>query len=49
MSEIQATKKRSHIPFRYILAIIFAVLETVTIVAIVMDLSYYVPYFYLMV
>lgn len=41
--------KGKHIPFRYIAAIIFALLETGAIVAIVMALSYYVPYFYLAV
>lgn len=41
--------RKTYIPFRYILAIVIAVLETVTIVAIVLGLCYYVPYFYLMV
>ena len=42
-------KQETYIPFRYIVAITFAVLETAAIVAIVIALSYYVPYFYLMV
>lgn len=41
--------KEKNIPFRYIAAIIFALLETVTILAVVIALSYYVPYFYLVV
>lgn len=39
----------NYIPIRFLLAIALAVLETVTIVAIVIALSYYVPYFYLAV
>lgn len=39
----------NYIPVRFILAIALAVLETLTIVAIVIALSYYVPYFYLAV
>ncbi|MBQ7936240.1 MAG: hypothetical protein IJ333_07845 [Clostridia bacterium] len=31
------------------MAILFAVLETVAVIAIVLAFSYYVPYFYLMV
>lgn len=37
----------NYIPIRYIIAILLAVLETVAVIAIVMLLSYYVPYFYL--
>lgn len=37
----------NYIPFRYILAILLAVLETAAVIAIVLLLSYYVPYFYL--
>lgn len=44
-----AEKEVSYIPVRFILAIIFAVLETLAILAIVTALSYYVPYFYLLV
>ena len=39
----------NYIPLRFILAIVFAVLETAAIVGIVIALSYYVPYFYLAV
>lgn len=39
----------NYVPVRFILAIALAVLETVTIVAIVIALSYYVPYFHLAV
>ena len=39
----------NYIPVRFILAIVLAVLETAAIVAIVIALSYYVPYFYLAV
>ena len=39
----------NYIPVRFILAIALAVLETLTIVAIVIALCYYVPYFYLAV
>ena len=42
-------KKPTHIPMRYITAIVIAVLETLTIVAIVLALSFYVPYFHLLV
>lgn len=43
------TKERVvyYIPIRYIIAILLAVLETAAVIAIVMLLSYYVPYFYL--
>lgn len=49
MEKLNRRKKCFYIPIRYILAIVIAVLETVTIVAIVMALSWYVPYFYLLV
>lgn len=39
-------KEVNYIPLRYILAILFAVLETVAIIAIVVLLCYYIPYFY---
>ena len=39
----------NYIPVRFILAIMLAVLETLTILTIVAALSYYVPYFYLLV
>lgn len=42
-------KKVSYIPFRYCLAILLVVLETLAILAIVIALCYYVPYFYLLV
>lgn len=43
------TKEReiNYIPVRYIVAILVAVLETTAVIAVVMLLSYYVPYFYL--
>ena len=37
----------NYIPVRYIVAILLAVLETAAVIAIVLLLSYYVPYFYL--
>lgn len=37
----------NYIPVRYIVAILLAVLETAAVIAIVMLLSYYVPYFYM--
>lgn len=37
----------NYIPVRYIIAILLAVLETAAVIAIVLLLSYYVPYFYL--
>jgi len=37
----------NYIPVRYIVAILLAVWETAAVIAIVMLLSYYVPYFYL--
>ncbi len=42
-------KEVNYIPLRYILAIALAVAETVIIIAIVLWLSYYVPYFYIAV
>ena len=42
-------KKMNDIPFRYCLAIILAILETLAILAIVIALSYFVPYFYLFI
>ena len=42
-------KEVNYIPLRYIIAILFAVLETAAIIAIVMLLTYYVPYFYVAV
>ena len=37
----------NYIPVRYIVAIALAVLETAAVIAVVLLLSYYVPYFYL--
>ena len=37
----------NYIPIRYILAILLTVLETAAVIAVVMLLSYHVPYFYL--
>lgn len=42
-----AEREINYIPIRYIIAILLAVLETALVIAIVMLLSYYVPYFYL--
>ncbi len=42
-------KEVNYIPVRFILAIIFAVLETAAVIAAVMVCSYYIPYFYLLV
>ncbi len=39
-------KKFKYIPLRYIIAMLIAVLEIVTIIGIVVALCYYVPYFY---
>ena len=39
----------NYIPVRFILAIVFAVLETAAVIAAVMVCSYYIPYFYLLV
>ena len=39
----------NYIPVRFILAILFAVLETAAVIAAVMACSYYIPYFYLLV
>lgn len=51
MKENQSSGKRKipHIPIRFILAILLAILEIAMIVGIVIALSYYVPYFYLAV
>ena len=43
--EIETTY--THIPFRYILAMLITVLEIVAIIGIVVLLCYYVPYFYI--
>ena len=40
-------RETNYIPVRYILAIALAILETAAVIAVVMLLSYYVPYFYL--
>lgn len=45
----QVDREVNYIPVRFILAILFAVLETAAVIAIVIALSYYVPYFYLAV
>ena len=42
-------KDVTYIPVRFIFAIFFAVLETLAVIAIVIALCAYVPYFYLMV
>lgn len=42
-------KEVNYIPVRFILAIVFAVLETAAVIAAVMVCSYYIPYFYLLV
>ena len=42
-------KEVNYIPVRFILAILFAVLETAAVIAAVMVCSYYIPYFYLLV
>lgn len=42
-------KEIKYIPFRYYLAILLAILETLAILAIVIALCYYVPYFYILV
>ena len=44
-----AEQEIDYIPLRFILAIIMAIAETAAIIAIVILLSYYVPYFYLAV
>lgn len=40
-------KEINYIPVRYIIAILITLLEVLTILGIVVGLSYYVPYFYL--
>lgn len=47
--DIDRTEEReiNYIPVRYIVAILLAIFETVAVIAIVILLSYYVPYFYL--
>lgn len=45
----KAKRKIPHIPMRFIIAILLAVLETAMIVGILVALSYYVPYFYLLI
>ncbi len=40
-------REYNYIPFRYILAIIFTILEILAIIGIVVLLCYYVPYFYI--
>lgn len=40
-------KEMTYIPFRYILAIFLTVLETLTVIAILIILAKYVPYFYI--
>lgn len=37
----------NYIPVRFILAIVFAILETAAVIAAVIACSYYIPYFYL--
>ena len=39
----------NYIPVRFILAIVFAILETAAVIAAVMACSYYIPYFYILV
>lgn len=41
----QTEKDISYIPFRYILAILITAAETIAVVAIVIALMYYIPYF----
>lgn len=41
----QTEKDISYIPFRYILAILITVAETIAVLAIVIALMYYIPYF----
>ena len=45
----QEKHKEKYFSLRYTIAILLAVLETLMILAIVIALSYYVPYFYLLV
>lgn len=47
--EHQKEKEFNYIPFRYVLAIMLAILETLMILSIVVSLCYYVPYFYILV
>lgn len=41
------TEGYSYIPFRYIAAVIIAIMEVIAVIGIVAALCYYVPYFYL--
>lgn len=42
-------REMNHIPVRFLIAIVLAVLETAAVIAAVMVCSYYIPYFYLLV
>lgn len=42
-------KEMNHIPVRFLIAIVLAVLETAAVIAAVMVCSYYIPYFFLLV
>ena len=41
----QTEKEISYIPFRYILAILITIAETIAVLAIVIAFMYYIPYF----
>lgn len=43
----EVVRELNYIPVRYIIAVIFAILEIASIIAIVAALCYFVPYFYL--
>ncbi|MDO5544724.1 MAG: cardiolipin synthase [Eubacteriales bacterium] len=42
-------REMNHIPVRFLIAIVLAVLETAAVIAAVMVCSYYIPYFFLLV
>ncbi len=47
INEKTVEKEVNYIPFRYILAVLITLFEVLAVLAIVVALCYYVPYFYL--
>lgn len=45
----QVEREVNYIPFRYIVAIFFVVLETAAVIAVMSLLTIYIPYFYIAV
>ena len=48
VNEKEVEREYNYIPFRYILAILITIFEVVAIIAIVVALCIYVPYFYVL-